>query len=1082
MNMNRAMKRAIHIFFACCILFSFGNIARGQNPATGQYRLTIKSNTLVNIGNGMNGFDIKLWTNIESEANPLLEENIEKKVKTNSSIPMLQGNMTWLYNASQRPNTVHTFMRRRWRTALGIGYNTSLHRNQKSISTTTPYVDIIASTGNNGNRLFASCEAELHIMLYPEKIDIGYYNSNGVADGTNYFPDNDPITLKATAGFVPDTYLWQYSTDMGSTWSDFPSSLQKKHEITFTGADIIPFATLISLVGNSNILVRVNTPTAQSPTSTIVTLSPRISAPHILSADVSELEKCYDSGDAKVRITFARPLVNGETISVGIDNVFSSATSNYTSFDGTNSIIIENVEAGNRTFTITGAYNGYAMYTGSASHSKTVTVANRPKITHDVISAKEVSCYDGSDGSIIIGAGGGDGIFIGRLYFAGMNDVIQEVAFLESESATFTRLAAGNYEVRVFDTNGCTAYRDNGTVLVHQVTINQPAQPVEVTLEHTLNPLAHDSHDGKATVRVSGGTPAQSGYIVISTHEDGQSYAPASRSADGNDILYTFDGLQHGSYSVTIQDKNFASLDPQDRTDPCGCSAVLNFSLSAPQAIDVEIEETHFVNWHGGNQGELTAHATGGIKLSSAMPYQYIWYKQSDAGIMQPVAMPNDSIARNLTAGIYQIKVTDANGVSKTSAVYTLSQPDPILVQFVITQTGCQGGSSGKVAATVSGGVEPYNYQWNVEGATGNEITSLEAGAYMLKITDARGGQLLANAEVTSTSTLQIDSLIAQPSCIAPGSIKLQLSGATPPYTITWDDTHSDDLIRNDLTPGIYRLSVVDANGCANFFTFDLKEPRRFTVDLGSDLIMCLNQTRVLEAICDEPAVVYEWYFNGTKLPDTGARITIDKEGTYSVKATNPQGCSASDQVDVMITNETLELDMTIPTTIESGSEIHAVNLSKAPADRIEWKVPPGAVIIKQTELELVFTLNTEGSYTIAMEGFKGEGATIVTRTINIVGRGEVTLPDSEKPLIKQFWVTPNPSTGYFKVVVELNQEEDFTMLLFSPQGTEMDRKEVKATQSRTFEYEINGILQGTYLLHLITKADRSALQIVIKK
>jgi len=45
-----------------------------------------------------------------------------------------------------------------------------------------------------------------------------------------------------------------------------------------------------------------------------------------------------------------------------------------------------------------------------------------------------------------------------------------------------------------------------------------------------------------------------------------------------------------------------------------------------------------------------------------------------------------------------------------------------------------------------------------------------------------------------------------------------------------------------------------------------------------------------------------------------------------------------------------------------------------------------------------------------------------------------------------------------------------------------MDTKEEQNVQSKTFEYEINGTLQGTYLLHLITKADKAVLQIVIKK
>lgn len=1077
--------REIRCIFLLSFILCMGAATVGaQNPATGEYELKVQFESFKNVGNDMINIEYGIYAGEDERMVVLYRTG-----RVNSGRNIFYDNqkiVSLIFSAAKKPSKLKFYEKRRWN--IAVGTDSKKYKNIFYTIAPNSYTDIVISHADGGGVLFPACDTKLRVILRPVKIDIAYFNSKGVADGTYYLPDADNITLKATRGLTPlSTYDWQYRVegeDPIDSWRSFPAQYQNKDEIKFKGTDIFSPTEFQTITNNrNNIQVRVNTLTRQNPTKPyLITLSTRPSAPHISNAEVYELEKCHGSGDARVRITFDRPLVSGENVAVKIDNQIPYGGGNYTSFDETNSIIIENVEAGSRTLAVSGTYNGDAMYTASSSHSKTITVANRPKITHGIVGVREVSCYGGSDGEIIADAGGGNGNFTGRLYLAGQSEVIQEVAFRESEFATFGRLAVGNYEVRISDTNGCIAYAGNGDVLVHQVTIGQPAQPVKVTLEYILKPLAFDSHDGKVTVRVSGGTPAQNGYVAVLTHDGGQSYTPASRSADGNDILYTFGSLPQGNYFVTIQDKNFASLDPQDRIDPCGCSAVLNFLLDAPPPIAVEIEETHFINWHGGDQGELTAHATGGIRLSSSMPYQYAWYKQSEAGIMQPAAIPSDSIARNLTAGAYQVKVTDANGISKLSGVYNLVQPDPIRVQFTTVQTGCQGGSSGKVTAIVSGGVEPYRYQWNVEGAATNEITSLEAGVYILKITDVRGGQLLSNAEVTSASSLKVDSLIVQPSCVALGSIRLQLSGATAPYTVRWDDTNSADLIRNELMPDIYRVSITDANNCVNTYTFILKEPRRFAIDLGGDLVMCRNQTRILEAVCDEPDVVYEWHLNGTKLPDTGARITVDREGTYGVKATNLQGCFASDQINVRITGETLELDMTVPTVIESGSEIHAVNLSKVTADRIEWKLPAGAAIIRQSDTELVFSLAQKGSHTISMEGFKGEGATIVTRTISVVGKGEVTLPDSEKPLIKQFWVTPNPSTGYFKVVVELNQAEDFTMLLFSPQGVEMDRKEVAAVQSKTFEYEINGSLQGTYLLHLITKADKSVLQIVIKK
>lgn len=720
---------------------------------------------------------------------------------------------------------------------------------------------------------------------------------------------------------------------------------------------------------------------------------------------------------------------------------------------------------------------------GSSNRYITITEPPMPVVDH-AVAIRDVSCYGGSDGQITVTASGGSGSFIARLYEIGGAAPLEQITFLLGQNGVFSGLSAGDYQVRVTDSNGITSNNPEISVVVFE-----PDEPVAVSVEEMIEPLAFESHDGEIVLKVTGGTPTDSGeYDVELSDEDDITYSPSSSFRDDfGDLFYRFEGIGKGDYSVIVRDANYNSLTPEHQAAPCSCEAIITFTMNAPPPLVVEIEQTLPITWFGAANGELTAHATGGVPLLSNMRYTYTWYKREE-GVMEPLQMPSDSVARNLPAGVYQVKITDKNGISKTSVSYNLEEPDQLTVQFTIVQTDCSGANTGSIEAFVRGGVPPYQYQWNVEGASENILTSLEAGTYMLKVTDAYGGILTSTVDVGSSSDLKVEQTVTQPTCLTPnGSIQLKLSGAAPPYKIHWNDMAESESIdpdtlisREDLPAGTYRVEVVDANGCRNSYSFTIDELKIFTVSLGKDITMNRGQSRTIKAECDEPDVVFEWFFNGVKLPDTGNSIVVDQAGEYSVSASTEEGCMAVDQMEVKITEDVLELKMTVPTTIEVGSQVHAVNLSTMPADRIEWLLPDDVVIIEQSDTRLVFRIDREGVYTIAMEGFKGEGASLVTREIQVVGKGTVQLPDA--PLIKQFWVAPNPSTGYFKVVVELSRAEDFTMYLYSPSGALMDTKEGHGVESGSFEYEIAGTQQGTYLLHLETKTDKSALQIVIKR
>ena len=46
------------------------------------------------------------------------------------------------------------------------------------------------------------------------------------------------------------------------------------------------------------------------------------------------------------------------------------------------------------------------------------------------------------------------------------------------------------------------------------------------------------------------------------------------------------------------------------------------------------------------------------------------------------------------------------------------------------------------------------------------------------------------------------------------GAISIDISGGLEPYTVLWDIDESDDLVKGNLIPGDYGITVTDDNGC----------------------------------------------------------------------------------------------------------------------------------------------------------------------------------------------------------------------------------------------------------------------------
>nr|MCR4799916.1 SprB repeat-containing protein [Bacteroidales bacterium] len=230
---------------------------------------------------------------------------------------------------------------------------------------------------------------------------------------------------------------------------------------------------------------------------------------------------------------------------------------------------------------------------------------------------------------------------------------------------------------------------------------NQP-QDCELTLSAKItNPKCRGGEDGKIELTVSGGTEPY--YYKWST----------GRTSDG---LYN---VGAGSYSVLVMDES-------------GCTAEQSFEVSEPVAL--EISETLTPSTCGGSNGKIEVSVSGGNA-----PYSYSWKNITETA----------SSLENISAGSYEVTVTDGNSCKQTKTISLADQGAATIAQKTINPSKCNE-ATGSVEVSVSGGTAPLNYEWSDSASVANNLyrPKLYAGEYNLRVVDSKNCTSILSVQV----------------------------------------------------------------------------------------------------------------------------------------------------------------------------------------------------------------------------------------------------------------------------------------------------------------------------------------------
>ncbi len=429
-------------------------------------------------------------------------------------------------------------------------------------------------------------------------------------------------------------------------------------------------------------------------------------------------------------------------------------------------------------------------------------------------------------------------------------DAVQPTSFLwdsstesDQTSAEADSLPTGNYQVTIFDAEGCKVIRSYFIDESPEISIDGFVENVSCN---------GGSNGSVVTSFTNAVEPIQFAWSDGSVNQDLIS-APA------------------GDYTLSIEDNN-------------GCKKSMDFTLTEPEAL-MAIPNIVPVACYGDETGKISTEISGGVA-----PYSYSWNTGS-----------TDTEIDNQPAGAYELLVTDANNC-ELNANFNIEQPTaPLSVSAISTNINCFGEFTGALDITAIGGTLPYSYTWGDE-ITSEDRNNLAAGVYDLLVTDQNNCITSGSYTLTETDPIEAELLVKKyagdynVSCFEyhNGEIDLTPTGGTAPYTYLWSTGQSQEDLVN-LGAGNYQVMVSDVNNCTQTFNATLIEPvmlQHEVVDktyIGGLNISCFGLSDgEINCTAQGGVAPYTYYLNNviTSFPATNLASDL-----YQIQVIDANGC-----------------------------------------------------------------------------------------------------------------------------------------------------------------------------------------------
>jgi gliding motility-associated-like protein len=651
------------------------------------------------------------------------------------------------------------------------------------------------------------------------------------------------------------------------------------------------------------------------------------------------------------------------------------------------------------------------------------------------LTSQNNSCFESCNGAAQVNPSGGTG-----QYSINWNSPVNQT------TNSVSNLCAGNYTVQVRDENLC--------LVTQNFTITQPTEIKIDSIRST--PASCGVCDGNLQVFVSGGigsynivwddSAAQTGstvnnlcaglYNATITDQTGCSEIIAVALSNDNGPLITVNNITpvncYGGCngSAAIQATGLDPLSylwlPSGGTgtsannlcagiyhvrvmDNLGCISFQSIEILEPDSLILNLNpEFVSIECASSCNGVAQVSPVGGTPA-----YSYSWSNGSTS-----------NEAASLCAGTHSVQVTDQNNCI-ASETFTLTAPSAILVSRTVTNVKCNGFCDGSATLNISGGSAPYTINWPNGNITvtlfSSTMVGLCPGNYSVQITDATGCVTTTNFNIAQPNVLTLNSTKQDITCngFCNGRISISPVGGTAPYSVVWSNGITGN-VNNNLCPGIYSVTLTDANNCSVIQSFTITQPASLTASLTGTNITCYeacDATGKVNAAGGTQPYYYLWTPGG-HTTETRSNLC---PGNYSILVLDSNGCSFTAYMEVIEPNPILTNETVVepPCNICSGAvEVAPSGGSGAPY-LVEWSTGEDDWILEDLCAGLYYVTITDQTgcsreITIPISNSDGPELTVSQKMVSCFGKCDgaaKVIPTTGTPAYSFQWL-PNQSSS----------------------------------------------------------------------
>ncbi len=526
---------------------------------------------------------------------------------------------------------------------------------------------------------------------------------------------------------------------------------------------------------------------------------------------------------------------------------------------------------------------------------------------------------------------------------------------------TINNLAAGKYTAIVSDDIGCSTEISINILPIDNFVANIDANDVSCIGEA----------DGSIEVDLTGGLTGNFRYNWIF---NGTTQLPDQPNQEN---------LAPGTYELSI-DALDANGDPIcDVFDLLDGNSTRTFEIEEPNLKFIIADNITDVRCNGESNGSIAVHFEDNVgNPISSNQFDKQWFLVNDDNSLTELTGATGSTLSNRPAGEYLIRITE-NAPTSNNCVFentfTIQDYDELSIDNIITsQLSCDGATDGSIRLEVSGGNAPtdddYIVEWTLNGApfvdtdlaTNLEISNLASGTYKAVITDLSGCSITENEVIVEHQPITIANFeVTQISCFntaADGSITIEVSGGTAPYSFDWSKDGVGNFSSNQnltgLEPGTYAVTIDDDNECPGGAItsqdFIIEEPPSYVIDAVVDNETCLGDEggsiditiNVTPDGALNPSLFdYTWFYEGVEITAFKDQRDIDglTAGTYRLDVVdNTDGACAVSREFTLVAYEGLQLNadveqITCPGESDGSITIDPIGGSPNGPLTIEW-------------------------------------------------------------------------------------------------------------------------------------------------